>query len=125
YYINAAQTPDIAAPAAALSQALPQAAPLAAPITVTPVADGIWHFNPGGHTVVEFDDHLLMFELGGSTAQARAAIERANALVPGKALTQLVVSHHHFDHTLGFRVAIEAGLTVISHRGNEPILREM
>jgi hypothetical protein len=125
YYINAASAPDIAAPATALAQALPAAAAPAAPITVTPVADGIWHFNPGGHTVVEFEDHLLMFELGGSTAQARAAIERANSLVPGKTLTKLIVSHHHFDHTLGFRVAIEAGLTVISHWGNESILREM
>jgi hypothetical protein len=35
------------------------------------------------------------------------------------------VSHHHFDHTLGFRAAVEAGLTVISHRGNEGILTDM
>ncbi|HEY0962974.1 MAG TPA: MBL fold metallo-hydrolase [Pseudomonadales bacterium] len=125
YYVNAADTPAIAAPAAALNQPLPPAAPPAAPITVTQVADGIWHFNPGGHTVVEFSDHLVMFELGGSTAQARAAIGQANALVPGKQLTHLIVSHHHFDHTLGFRAAIEAGLTVISHRGNEGILRDM
>lgn len=125
YYINSASTPAIVAPTAVLGAPLPPAAQPAAPITVTQVADGIWHFNPGGHTVVEFADHLLMFELGGSTAQARAAIARANTLVPGKALTQLIVSHHHFDHTLGFRVAIEAGLTVISHRGNEAILRDM
>jgi glyoxylase-like metal-dependent hydrolase (beta-lactamase superfamily II) len=125
YYVNSAKTPDIAAPAEVLAQAVPPAAAPAQPITVTQVADGIWHFNPGGHTVVEFADHLTMFELGGSTAQARAAIAQANALVPGKRLTQLIVSHHHFDHTLGFRAAIEAGLTVISHRGNEPILRDM
>jgi hypothetical protein len=125
YYINAENTPDIAAPAAVLAAPLPPALQPAAPITVTPVADGIWHFNPGGHTVVEFADHLLMFELGGSVAQARAAIAQANALVPGKPLTQLIVSHHHFDHTLGFRVAIEAGLTVISQRGNQPILQDM
>jgi hypothetical protein len=37
----------------------------------------------------------------------------------------VIVSHHHFDHTRGFRAAIEAGLSVISHRGNEQILREM
>lgn len=125
YYVDSANTPGIAAPANALNQPLPAAAPSAVPITVTPVADGIWHFNPGGHTVVEFTDHLVMFELGGTTAQARAAIAQANSLVPGKRVTHLIVSHHHFDHTLGFRVAIEAGLTVISHRGNEGILRDM
>ncbi len=53
--------------------------------------------------------------MSGTVAQARAAIALANTLVPGKPLTHLIVSHHHFDHTLGFRTAVEAGLTVISH----------
>jgi glyoxylase-like metal-dependent hydrolase (beta-lactamase superfamily II) len=125
YYINSMHTPDIAAPESVLSQPLPPASAPAAPITVTAVADGIWHLNPGGHTIIEFADHLVIFELGGSVAQTRAVIELANSLVPGKPLTHLIVSHHHFDHTSGFRAAIEAGLTVISHRGNEQILREM
>jgi hypothetical protein len=125
YYINAADAPNIAAPAAVLEQPEPAAAPPAAAITVTKVADGLWHFNPGGHTVIEFADHLVIFEMGGTAAQARAAIALANTLVPGKSLTHLIVSHHHFDHTLGFRAAVEAGLTVISHWGNEEILRDM
>ena len=125
YYINPDAGLDIAAPESLQDRPLPPAAAPAAPITSTAVADGIWHLNPGGHTIVEFEDHLVIFELGGGMAQARAVIEFANALVPGKPLTQLIVSHHHFDHTSGFRAAIEAGLTVISHRGNEQILREV
>lgn len=125
YYINSDKTPDIAAPAAVRAQPLPPAVPPAAPITVTKVADGLWHLNPGGHTVIEFADHLVIFEMGGTVNQARAAIALANTLVPGKRLTHLIVSHHHFDHTLGFRTAMEAGLTVISHWGNEEILRDM
>jgi hypothetical protein len=125
YYVNSEKTPSIAAPPAVLAQPQPSAAPPAAPITVTRIADGLWHMNPGGHTVIEFADHLVIFEMGGTAAQARAAIARANALVPGKPLTHLIVSHHHFDHTLGFRAAIEAGLTVISHWGNEPIFTDM
>ena len=125
YYVNSSKTPDIAAPAAVRAQPQPAAAPPAAPITVTKIADGLWHFNPGGHTVIEFEDHLVIFEMGGTAAQARAAIAHANTLVPGKQLTHLIVSHHHFDHTLGFRAAVEAGLTVISHRGNEEILTDM
>jgi hypothetical protein len=35
------------------------------------------------------------------------------------------VSHHHFDHTAGLRAAVSRGLSVISHRGNEGIIREM
>jgi len=88
------------------------------------LAPGLWHLT-GGHTLVEFDDHLLIFEMGGAAEQARAVLEFANALVPGKRVTQLIVSHHHFDHTSGFRAAVEAGLTVISDKGNESFLREV
>jgi len=125
YYVNSDKTPDIAAPAAVREQPPPPASPPAAPITVTKIADGLWHLNPGGHTVIEFEDHLVIFEMGGTAAQARAAIALANTLVPGKRLTHLIVSHHHFDHTLGFRAAVEAGLTVISHWGNEEVLTDM
>jgi hypothetical protein len=126
YYINSDRTPDVSAPETARNETLPPSSPPpSAAITVTPVADGIWHLNPGGHTVVEFADHLVMFELGGTVAQAHAVIQHANTLVPGKPLTHLIVSHHHFDHTRGFRTAIEAGLTIISHWGNEGILNDM
>ena len=124
YYVNSEKTPSIAAPEAVREQP-PPPAPTAAPITAAKVADGLWHLNPGGHTVIEFADHLVIFEMGGSAAQARATIAHANTLVPGKRLTHLIVSHHHFDHTLGFRAAVEAGLTAISHWGNEEILRDM
>jgi glyoxylase-like metal-dependent hydrolase (beta-lactamase superfamily II) len=126
YYINSTHTPDISAPASARRQPVPEAAAaIAQPITTTQIADGIWHLNPGGHTIVEFADHLVIFEMGGSNSQTRAVIDFANRLVPGKPLTHLIVSHHHFDHTSGFRAAVEAGLTVISHRGNEQILSEI
>lgn len=125
YYLNAEPAEDMAAPAAVRAQPLPPATAPVAPIAVTKIADGLWHLNPGGHTVIEFADHLAIFELSGSAPQARAVIALVNGLVPGKRLTQLIVSHHHFDHTLGFRVAVEAGLTVISHRGNEGIFRDM
>lgn len=125
YYLNSTHTADIAAPGSVREQPVPQPATPTQPISATRVADGIWHLNPGGHTIVEFADHLVIFEMGGSSNQTRAVVDFANTLVAGKPLTHLIVSHHHFDHTSGFRAAIEAGLTVISHRGNEPILREM
>lgn len=125
YYINSDHTPDISVPESVAAQRLPSGVSQSVPITVTEVADGIWHLNPGGHTVIEFEDHLVIFEMGGSVAQSRAVIDLVDSLVPGKPLTHLIVSHHHFDHTSGFRAAIEAGLSVISHRGNEQILREL
>ena len=95
--------------------------------TVTSLADGVWDVRVGtnGGPVIEFDDHLVMFEAGGSGPATLARIDAANALVRGKEVTAVIVSHHHFDHTAGLRAAVSRGLAVISHRGNEGIIREM
>ena len=95
--------------------------------TVTALADGVWDVRVGtnGGPVIEFDDHLVMFEAGGSGPATLARIDAANALVRGKEVTAVIVSHHHFDHTAGLRAAVSRGLAVISHRGNEGIIREM
>jgi glyoxylase-like metal-dependent hydrolase (beta-lactamase superfamily II) len=45
--------------------------------------------------------------------------------VPGKPLTQLVTTHHHFDHTAGLRAAISEGLTVITQAGNREWVENM
>jgi glyoxylase-like metal-dependent hydrolase (beta-lactamase superfamily II) len=114
---------DLAAPAAVRAEAEPQQAPV--DVKVTPVAKGMWRLSPYGGTVFEFKDHLAIFELGGNQQMAQADVDAARKLVPGKPLTQYIPSHHHFDHTAGLRVAVAAGLTVISKRGNEGIFREM
>ena len=97
----------------------------ARPVTAEKVASGIWRLTPGGTTVVEFKDHLAIFELDIDTHQAKVVIAYARTLVPGKPVTQYIVSHAHFDHVAGFRQAVAEGLTVISRRGNEVIFRQM
>jgi hypothetical protein len=94
---------------------------------VTKLADGVWDVRVGtaGGAVVEFADRLVMFEAYGGEAQTLARIDAANRLVPGKTVEAVIVSHHHFDHTGGLRAALSRGLEVISHRGNEGIIREM
>jgi hypothetical protein len=96
-------------------------------VTVTALAEGVWDVRVGtnGGPVIERDDHLVMFEAGGSPAATLARIDAANELVAGKEVTAVIVSHHHFDHTAGLRAAVSRGLAVISHRGNEGIIREM
>ena len=96
-------------------------------VQVTQVADGVWDLRVGanGGAVVEFDDHLLMFEAYGNEANSLARIDAANTLVPGKQVTEVILSHHHFDHSGGIRAAASRGLTIISKRENEGILREM
>ena len=101
--------------------------PASAEAQVTKVADGVWdvRVSGAGGPVIEFADRLVMFEAYGGEAQTLARIDAANELVPGKRVAAVIVSHHHFDHTGGLRAAVSRGLEVISHRGNEGIVREM
>ena len=117
---------DLAAPAAVRSAPGLPAAPQAPPIGVTEVAKGIWFLSGAGNsTLFEFEDHLTLFEVYASEANARAVIARARALVPGKPLTEVIVSHHHFDHTGGLRAAVAEGLTIVTQRGNEAFMRDV
>jgi len=66
-----------------------------------------------------------MVEANRTDAPLQTILDVANALVPGKRVTQVIQSHHHFDHSVGLRAAVAQGLTIISRRGNEGIFREM
>ena len=104
----------------------------APPVAAEPVIEsielgkGIWYLRgQGNSTLFEFDDHLTLYEAYGSEANARAIFAKARSLVPGKPLTDVIVSHHHFDHTGGLRAAVAEGLTIVTQRGNEALFREM
>jgi glyoxylase-like metal-dependent hydrolase (beta-lactamase superfamily II) len=92
------------------------------------VAKGTWLLSGGGGAnsiLFEFADHLTLFELPTSQAWARALIDKAQSVVPGKGVTEVIVSHHHFDLTGGLRQAIASGITIIAHKGNEGLFREI
>src|SRR6185437_15675122 len=111
---------DLAAPPEVRSAALPVPAPVM--VEATPVAKGIWllHGSLSHNSIlIEFADHLTMFEAPLDEAWTKALIEKARATVPGKPLTGVIVSHHHFDHSGGVRTAIAEGLTITAHPGTE------
>ena len=116
---------DLSAPASVRSAAPPQGAPAGGNAALKPmkVADHVWYMN--GNTFFEFDDHFVMVEANRTDAALQAILTVVNALVPGKRVTQVIQSHHHFDHSAGLRAAVAEGLAVISRRGNEGIFREM
>jgi len=117
---------DLAAPADVRSSPIPAPRTLAA--DATPVTRGVWLINGQGGAnsiLFEFADHLTLFEAPSNQAWTKAVIDRARATVPGKPVTEVIVSHHHFDHTGGIREAMAQGLTVIAHKGTEGLFREI
>lgn len=105
----------------------PMPVPQWTPATITPISQGLWDVRVGtsGGPIIEFADHLVMFEAYGDEQQTLTRIDAANRLVPGKQVTAVIVTHHHFDHTGGLRAALSRGLEVYAHRGAEGILREI
>ncbi len=123
YKINAT-LPDLAAPATV--RALPEPPSYAVPtITSKPIGKGLWRVDQGGTTVIEFKDHITLYEGGVNVAVMKAVIAHARTLAPGKPVTQIIASHNHFDHTAGLRQAVAEGLTVIQRKGSESQFREM
>jgi hypothetical protein len=118
---------DLAAPAA-LSASLPAPANPPLEVTVEQVAPGIWWLAGSGNhrsVVFAFSDHLTLFELPESEARAKAVIEKTHSLAFGKPLTEVIVSHHHFDHSAGLRVAVSEGLTIITQSGNAAFFKDL
>jgi len=120
-----ADTAALGAPAAVKSS--PAAVPPAQVVTVEPVAKGIWRLAGSGNhrsIVFEFADHLVLFEAPLNETRSKAVIDEARKL-SSKPLTHVIVSHHHFDHSGGLRVAVAEGLTIITHKDNEVFFKEL
>ena len=67
----------------------------------------------------------MLIDAPQSEARTLAVIAKAKETVPNKPLTQLVTTHHHFDHTAGLRAAIAEGMDVITHAGNKEWVEKM
>lgn len=109
---------DLAAPGKAA--AAPIAAPPPATVSVEPLAKGIWFLAGQSHhsVLIDFGSHLTLIEAPQNDTRALAVIAKARELVPGKPLTQVINTHHHFDHSGGIRAAVSEDLAVITHKAN-------
>ena len=115
---------DLAAPDAVRKAPEPPSYPVP-PITSQRIGKGVWRVDQGGTTVIEFRDHIVLFELGVNVTTAKAVIAHARTLAPGKPVTHLITSHNHFDHTAGLRQAVAEGLTIVQRRASEAQFKDM
>ena len=75
--------------------------------------------------VIEFEDHLVIYELNINVDTAKRVLAHARSLAPGKPITYYITSHNHQDHTTGMRQAVAEGITVVQRKGSETQFREM
>jgi hypothetical protein len=91
------------------------------------LAKGLWRVTGTTHhsLIVEFNDHLLVVE-ANNPERVAAVWARAKELRPNKPITQLIVTHHHYDHTAGVREAVARGVTeIIAQQHNVNFLTEI
>ena len=91
------------------------------------LAKGLWRVTGTTHhsLIVEFSDHLMVVE-ANNPERVRAVWARAKELRPNKPITQLIVTHHHFDHTGGVREAVALGVNeIITHQYNVNFITEI
>lgn len=113
---------NIAATDSIRAVVLPAAGPATPTVAVDTIAPGVWRIAGGSHhtIAIEQSNRVLLVEAPQSDARSLAAIAKARELAPaGKPVNIVVNTHHHFDHSGGFRAAVSEGLTVVTHQGNK------
>ncbi len=63
--------------------------------------------------IVAMKDGIVVFDAPVSDLQSRWVIDAAKAKYPGKPIKNLVLTHHHMDHTGGMRAYVAEGAVVI------------
>lgn len=74
---------------------------------------------------VEFDDFVVAVDAPDSSEGGERLIRKINAIIPGKPIRYVVLTHHHADHIGGLRSFIAAGATVITTPGNRRIVQAL
>jgi glyoxylase-like metal-dependent hydrolase (beta-lactamase superfamily II) len=87
------------------------------------VGDGAWLVT-GGYVslVVEFSDHLAVFESGQSESRGEQIIQQIRDNISDKEIRYIINSHPHSDHTAGLVPFMREGATLVTHEANVDFL---
>jgi len=89
------------------------------------VAAGVYVDQRSGAMVLEFADHLAVFDCPNDYATSQATLDAADSALGGKPVRYLIASHTHPDHCGGARPYFQAGATVISAAGHADFYRRL
>lgn len=96
---------------------LPSYADLSLPVIFNESSpgSGVWHVTGVTHNslVVEMVDRVIVVEPPLYESRSQAVIAEIKTRFPGKPISDVVVTHFHFDHSGGVRAYAAEGATVI------------
>jgi glyoxylase-like metal-dependent hydrolase (beta-lactamase superfamily II) len=92
------------------------------PPAVVKIADDVYVLNGlagGTHNAmfVAFNDYILVVEAPENILYANNSVQalaKIKETVPGKPIKYLVLTHHHSDHSGGFREYVAEGATIVT-----------
>ena len=91
------------------------------------LAPNVQHVQGGtaNNLIVAMKDGLVIFDAPVDEGQSRWVIDAAKAKYPGKPIKQLVLTHHHMDHTGGTRTFVAEGAEIVIPGQARPFFEKM
>lgn len=104
----------------ARSAAAAAATPPAVVVNLVNLGPGVWRAEGQTHhtLVIEQGNGLVLVEAPQSAARMAAVFDTLASRFPGRAVTQVVSTHHHYDHSGGVREVLARGIPVTTHTRN-------
>lgn len=72
-----------------------------------------------------FDDHVAVVEAPLVDALSQVMVNIIGQVAPGKEIRYVIPTHYHHDHIGGIAAYVRAGVTVLTTRGNKPVVERL